>query len=114
VSNSAAIAAFCVIAAVLLTLISYMLYRRALEMGHEAGRVARRLALFWIGCLLALALGMYFKHLYPEGALTVNFGGAGRGTAAAALVGMAAGVVIAWLAVRPLQVPPPGGPEGPD
>ena len=115
-------AAFCVIAVVLLAMISYMLYRRALEMGHVAARVGRRLVVFWIGCLAALAVGMYFHHLCPEGLFAVNFtptagapplawsgGPPTRGTLALAVVAMAAGVLVAWLAVRPLQNPPPEG-----
>jgi hypothetical protein len=122
VTDTSAVVAFSVVTVVLLTMVSYMLYRRALEMGHAAGRVTGRLVVFWLGCLGALTVGMYFHHLYPEGLFAVNFTGGGgnaplvlsggpppRGAVAGALLGMAAGALVAWLAVRPLQNPPPGG-----
>jgi hypothetical protein len=122
VTDFSAVVAFCVVTVILLTMVSYMTYRRALEMGHGAGPVTGRLVVFWLGCLAALGVGLYFHHFYPEGLFAVNFtGGAGnaplvltggpptRGTVAAAIAGMALGGLVAWLAVRPLQNPPPGG-----
>ena len=115
--------AFCAVAVVLLTLISYMLYRRALEMGHAAGRVGGRLVVFWLGCLGTLAVGLYFHRLYPQGLFNVNFssgsqplvlvgGPSAKAILFVALLGMMVCALVAWLAVRPLQNPPPDAPEG--
>jgi len=115
--------AFSAVAVVLLTLISYMLYRRALEMGHPAGRVGPRLVVFGLGCLGALSVGLYFHHLYPQGLFNVNFGGGSqpvalvggpqaKGPLLVAILGMIVCALVAWLAMRPLQTPPPDAPEG--
>jgi hypothetical protein len=116
-SNMHMVLAFCAVAVVLLSMISYMLYRRALEMGHHPGGVRLRLVIFWLGCAGALAIGVYFHRLYPQGLFSVNFSGGSApvtlvgGTQAqapllVALAGMVLCALIAWLAVRPLQVPP--------
>jgi hypothetical protein len=116
------VAAFGVVVVVLLALVSYMLYRRAVEMGHAPGKVSARLLVFWLGCLLALAVGIYFHRLYPQGLFSVNFSGGeqplalvggpqSRGPLLLALLGLIAGALMAWLAIRPLQNPPPDAPE---
>jgi hypothetical protein len=116
--------AFCVVTIALLAMVSYMVYRRSLEMGHEAGPVTKRLVVFWLGCLAALGVGVYFKHLYPNGLFDVNFTGMAahepmiltggppsKGVVIGAVGGMVLAALVAWLAVRPLQNPPRGGPR---
>lgn len=120
------VAAFGVVLLVALGLISYMLYQRALAMGHERPYVGLRLAFFWLGCLLALAAGIFLHVLYPQGLFDVNFSRFSPDQAyvmlhpeqarTALYLGLGTigvGALIAWLAVRPLQTPPPGAPEEP-
>ena len=123
-SDLAQVVAFGVMAVLLLALVSYMLYRRAVEMGHLPARVAVRLVVFWLGCLGALAVGVFFHALYPQGLFEVNFtpasgsppvvltgGGHAVSPLVTAVAGMALAALVAWLAIRPLQTPPPEGPE---
>lgn len=116
------VVAFGVVVVVLLTLVSYMLYRRAVEMGHAPASVTPRLVVFWLGCLLALAVGVYFHLLYPQGLFNVNFSGGEQPLALVggpqarrplllAVLGLIVGALVAWLAIRPLQNPPPDAPE---
>lgn len=115
--------AFCAVAVVLLALVSYMLYRRAVELGHQSGAAGGRLVVFWLGCLGALAVGLYFHHLYPQGLFNVNFSGGeqplvltgaqAKAPLFLAIAGMIVCALVAWLAVRPLHNrPPDGAPEG--
>jgi hypothetical protein len=117
------VVAFGVVVLVLLTLVSYMLYRRALEMGHPAERVTVRLVVFWFASVFTLGVGVYFNHLYPQGLFYVSVSRmpgspvalvTGRqpwAPIAAAGLAIAVGAVAAWLAIRPLQNPPAETPE---
>ncbi len=116
--NLSTVAAFGVVVLLLLGLVSYMLYRRAREMGHSAERVGVRLVIFWFASLFVLGVGVYLNHLYPEGLFYVSFTRVPGSPAAlvsghqpwAAIVGaglaIAVGALAAWLAIRPLQMPP--------
>lgn len=117
------VVAFVVVVLVLLALVSYMLYRRARELGHAAAAVAGRLAVFWLAALAGLAVGVYFGHLYPEGLVQVDFSGSAGGPPLAPVSGQGFGpavgtglvvalaALVAWLAIRPLQKPAAKTPE---
>ncbi len=116
--------AFCVVGALVLTLLSYMLYRRAAEMGHSRRFVLVRLFFLWLGCAGIVAVGVYLRRLFPAGLFDVSFSRlsadqpvvttGGSDTTWPLLLGvagMAACAVLAWWGVSPLQRPPAGEDE---
>jgi len=113
--------AFCVVGALALTLVSYMLYRRAAEMDHPRRFVLVRLSFLWLGCTGIVGIGVYLRRLYPAGLFDVNLPRfspdqplitSGGSDAIWPLLlgagGMAACALLAWWGVTPLQRPPAG------
>lgn len=120
ISSSEALA-FCVVGALALTLLSYMLYRRAGEIGHRRRFVLARLSFLWLGCAGIVGVGVYLRRLFPAGLFDVSFSRlsadqplvttGGSDTTWPLLLGaggMAVCALLAWWGVSPLQRPPAG------